>query len=101
MNPAELVMNCPDLRSLILSHRTESMKIDDKNKIKRKMALCLNDIKNNVNSPNGLWTKWTKIDSDGDWVITCYCYWNNCTCAIFNKNIFSEWCMCNPDLYEH
>lgn len=42
MNPAELVMNCPDLRNLILSHRTESMIIDEQNKTKNKMRMVLN-----------------------------------------------------------
>lgn len=68
MNPAELVMNCPDLRNLILSHRSEIM---EKQYIKRIMAPTLRAIENNVISDNSA-TEWTIFDSDGDWWRWCY-----------------------------
>jgi len=42
---AEFVMNCPDLRNLILSHRTDLMRPYEREYIKRKMGLSLNFIK--------------------------------------------------------
>jgi len=94
---AEYVMNCPDLRNLILSHRTESMKIDDHNNIKMKMALCLNDIKKQVVSDNHR-TTWCRIDGDGDYYFTCYCYKNG-VAVVWYRNMFNPWIMTDPNLY--
>ena len=93
---ANIVMNNPELRNLILSMRNESMFIDEQNKTKMKMALCLNDIKKQVVSDNHRST-WCRIDSDGEYYFICYCYKNGIP-VIWYRNMFNPWILMKYDL---
>lgn len=97
MNPAEYVMNCPDLRNLILSHRTQLMRPYEHEYIKRKMAPTLSAIKNQVVSNNNR-TTWCKIDSDGDYYFTCYCYKNGIP-VIWYRDMRNPWMLTDDNLY--